>query len=427
MTAHGFTDRPFDDVEAERLARLLDDIDPAGPPQWTNGYAQPDAEPTPTTPERLRGLEGRYPEPEDYATAKLSSLGDVEYVTDLIRPGRIHIVAAEEGTGKSYAMQELAVRLAVAGGSFAGTWAIEVAGAVVNLYEMHADDDFTYQADVLDALDVDRDALAGRIYRMDISRAANGDAPLVSADWREWFSAWARLHDVRLAIFDTGTNAIDRDPWGPDFRQTMRSLRQMLNASPGLAVVLTMHLKKPQGTGARRMSDILGEWTKWCDVVLLMEDEGANRTKLTTRKRVRHHKRVICTRRDGLLVEPQDITDAKPAKKVPESQQLSDIEAKPGSTYAELALLWAVSKETARKWCTDLGAEVVLTRSGPKQTVKVHRQTAKYRQVSTFGGDWAVDSTVTANRQSASIEEAVGLAVGGDAPDDYPDSATEVD
>jgi len=101
-----------------------------------------------------------YPEPSDSGTATLSELGDVEYVAELIRPGRIHVVAAEEGTGKTYAMTELGIRMAVAGGAFAGTWPILFRGPVVYLSEMHPDDDWTYQQTVLDAFGIERSTLS---------------------------------------------------------------------------------------------------------------------------------------------------------------------------------------------------------------------------------------------------------------------------
>ncbi len=80
----------------------------------------------------------------------------MEYVEDLIRPGRIVVVAAEEGSGKSYAIGgELAIRVAVAGGSFAGTWPVLRQGPVLYVSEMHADDDFGREATVLGSLELD--------------------------------------------------------------------------------------------------------------------------------------------------------------------------------------------------------------------------------------------------------------------------------
>jgi hypothetical protein len=117
-------------VEAERdrlgletLAETLDVINPI-PKRFTRVATA--KEPAP------------FPEPEDRGTATLSALGGVEYVDDLIRPGRIVVVAAEEGAGKSYAIGgELAVRVAVAGGSFAGTWPVLRTGPVLYMSEMH--------------------------------------------------------------------------------------------------------------------------------------------------------------------------------------------------------------------------------------------------------------------------------------------------
>ena len=54
-----------------------------------NGWAVSSHLPTPLT----------FPIPEDRGMATLSPLGTVEYVEDLIRPGRVVAVAAEEGVG----------------------------------------------------------------------------------------------------------------------------------------------------------------------------------------------------------------------------------------------------------------------------------------------------------------------------------------
>jgi hypothetical protein len=116
-----------------------------------------------------------FPEPEDRGTATLSPLGGVEYVDDLIRPGRVVVVAAEEGAGKSYAIGgELAIRVAVAGGSFAGTWPVLRTGPVLYLSEMHTDDDYGREATVLSSLGLERAALAGRYYRLPLMTAAGG-------------------------------------------------------------------------------------------------------------------------------------------------------------------------------------------------------------------------------------------------------------
>src|SRR5438876_6020660 len=122
-----------------------------------------------------------WPEPEDLGEAVLSELGGVEYVEDLVRPGRILVVAAEEGSGKSYAIDaELAIRLAVAGGSFAETWPVRSRGPVLVLSEMHQDDDVERADMTCRALDLDRGALRGRYFRLPLMTAAGGEPCLRS-------------------------------------------------------------------------------------------------------------------------------------------------------------------------------------------------------------------------------------------------------
>lgn len=382
-----------------------------------------------------------YAEPVDCGTTTLSALGDIEYVTDLIRPGRIHVVAAEEGTGKTYGMTELGMRMSVAGGEFAGTWPIVVTGPVVYLSEMHPDDDWAYQQTVLDSLGFHRSALTGSYYRLDLNMAADGAPVLTDESWRDWFARWTRKRGVRLAVFDTATGATQVDPWGRDIQQVFRGIRGMLAEHPELAIVLVLHLKKPQGRGERRISDVLGEWARWCDVLILMERDGDERTKVSTMKRLRRQRRIVATRSGGLLLEPEDLTDRRPTKKVSVDRQLQDIEAYPGKSYAELAELWGVSKPTAASYVKALGDTVATTPEGPRGaiTVSIDRQTAKGRQTRAFGGGLAVTGTeVVGDHQTTKppyIDKAVGLAVPAPSPriddvpveEDYPRSAWEID
>ena len=294
--------------------------------------------------------EHAWPEPEDRGSATLSELGAVEYVEDLIRPGRIVVVAAEEGTGKSYAIAgELAIRVATAGGSFAGTWPVLRQGPVLVLSEMHADDDYTREAAILDALELERDALAGKYYRLPLASAA-GDAPALQVpEWRAWITAWMRERGALLAVFDTATGAAQVDPWGGDIQAVYRGLRMMIEQYPELAIVLIVHLKKPQGRGERRISDVLGEWGRWCDVLLLLEREGETRVKLSARKRVRHERRIVAVKRDGLLVEPQDTTEGS-GPKVPLEQVVAAVRAEPGLSIKVLAERLGVARGTARSY-----------------------------------------------------------------------------
>lgn len=299
-----------------------------------------------------------YPEPEDMGAAEPSELADVSYVRDLLMPGRIHVLGAEEGTGKTYAAYEMAVRVAIAGGSVAGSWEVERTGPVVYLSEMHRDDDLYYQAEVLDSLDVERSALTGRLYRLDLGTAANGAPVLTDADWRVWLTGWCARHGIVLAIFDTGTGATQTEPWGREMQQVYRDLRVMLAEYPALAVVLLLHLRKPgRDKGSRRITDVLGEWARWCDVLILMESDGS-RVKVSTHKRVRHHKRIVAVPSGGLLIDPEDVTDKVSTRKVPDTDVLAAIVASPGITRPELAAKLGVGKQTVSRYVDALSDRV---------------------------------------------------------------------
>lgn len=293
--------------------------------------------------------EQRFPEPEDRGRATLSALGEAEYVADLIRPGRIVVWAGEEGSGKSYTVSgELVIRVAVTGGSLAGTWPVLQTGPALVASEMHPDDDYAREQTVLDSLGLEREALTERYYRLNLMTAAGGEPALDAEGWREWVTGWLRQHDAILLVIDTATSATRVDPWGEDIRALFRNLRMMLDAYPALAIVLTVHLKKPQGHGQRRVSDVIGEWGRWCDVLVLQENDGTSltRARLTSRKRVRHERRIVATKAGGLLVDPID-ADTAGGPKVPLERVAAAIAAKPGMAVADLATAIEVSSSTA--------------------------------------------------------------------------------
>ncbi len=293
---------------------------------------------------------GPFLEPEDRGAAVLSALGDVEYVEDLIRPGRIVVWAAEEGAGKSYTADgELGIRVAVAGGALAGTWPILRHGPVLVLSEMHADDDYAREASILEALELERSALTSCYYRLPLMTAAGGPPVLTVAAWRDWLTGWLRDRSALLLIVDTATGATQVDPWGQAIQAVYRDLRAMLEAYPELAIVLVLHLKKPQGRGDRRISDVLGEWGRWCDVIVLQEADGTTRTKLATYKRVRHQRRIVATRAAGLLVDPIDLDTAAGTKmsRPPRFSRLSR-HVRTGSRTSSSAPRWGYPRTPRR-------------------------------------------------------------------------------
>jgi hypothetical protein len=342
-----------------------------------------------------------WPKPEDRGEAVLSELGGIEYVEDVISPGRILVVAAEEGSGKSIAIDdELGIRVAVAGGSFAGTWPVLQNGSVLVLSEMHPDDDYTRERMVLESLELTRDALKGRYFRLPLMTAALGKPCLRVPEWRDWAVEWSRAHGVLLHVYDTATGATDVDPWGREIQAVFRDLRLMLDAYPELAIVLIVHCKKPQGHGERRISDVLGEWARWCDVVLMLERDGPTRAKLTTFKRVRHQRRIVATQQAGLLVDPRDISEGS-GPKVPLEKVVLTVRANPGLTIADLATQLKVGKATAGRY-----AKAAIDAG------HVHQEISANRGAAVLFCDWEADSTASPHQTASHDGDAVGDAQG---------------
>jgi hypothetical protein len=199
-------------------------------------------------------------------------------------------------------------------------------------------------------------------------------------------------------------------PWGPDIQAVYRALRAMTESYPELAVLLLLHMRKPAGKakGGRSISDVLGEWGRWCDVVLMMENEGTafERVLLTSRKRVVRQRRIVATKRDFLLVDPVDAeTPAGP--KVAQDAVLAAIVADPGLTYAELGTRLGVSKDTASRYVKGLGELVAVVGGGPRQSARVYPAEG-----------WTADAGVTdgaaAPQSTAHARAAVDAALGQD-------------
>jgi AAA domain len=361
----------------------------------------------------LPDVDVEYPIPEDRGQATLSELGTVEYVEDLVRPGRIMVVAAEEGTGKSYAIDtELGIRIAVAGGSFAGTWPIVANGPVLVMSEMHGDDDYDREAAVLASLQLERSALAGCYYRLPLMTAAGGEPALVSDRWLAWIARWLSARNVFLLVVDTATGASQVDPWGREIQGVYRRLRGLLEDCPHLAIALIVHFKKPAANGGdRRLSDVLGEWGRWSDVVMLLERDGTTRTKVSTRKRVRVERRISATKAGGLLVDPVDLDEDKGTKVQP-AAVLEAIAADPGIGFADLGVAIGVSKDTASRYVRDLGAAVELLPTGPRGAIRVYLTAAPPQTTAQAGyGGHASDPASVVAGTAATPQHRIGAAV----------------
>lgn len=362
-----------------------------------------------------------FPEPEDRGTATMSALGGVEYVEDLIRPGRIVVVSGEEGTGKSYTIDgELCIRVAVAGGALAGTWPVLRTGPVLVLSEMHADDDFEREEVVLGSLGLERAALVGRYFRLPLLTAAGANPALMVPAWRDWIVGWMRERGCLLLVIDTATGATQIKPWGEEIQEVYRGLRLMIDAYPELSIVLLLHMKKPTGRGSRRISDVLGEWGRWCDVVVMMENDGQSleRVRVTTRKRVKHERRIVATKKGGLLVDPIAAESPTKGPKVPPDRVLATIVAHPGMTYEELGAAIGVSPDTASRYTRSLRDAVEVLQGSNRKAARVFPAGSAAPQGSADGRAEQASGEVASEHRSTArtvIGAAVRAAVRGDA------------
>ena len=82
--------------------------------------------------------------------------------------------------------------------------------------------------------------------------------------------------------------------------------------------------------------------------MLLLEGDGT-RTKISTHKRVKTPRRIVATKRDGLLVDPVDVTAGKPPK-VPVDAVAAAIAADPGLSVRALGLALDVTPTTAGRY-----------------------------------------------------------------------------
>lgn len=310
-----------------------------------------------STPESVRNLTDGdwWEEPEDIGAYVRPPDADRQYVFDLVKPGRVLIVAGTEGQGKSTtAAGEIAIRLALGLGDVASTWPVLEPASVLLLSEMVREDEADREDQILAVLGRKRAELKGRYYRRPIL-GKDGKPIITSVDRCTRLATWLSEKDVNVLMIDTGTSATaGADPWGSEIQQVYACLRLMQYQYPALAIVVTVHFRKPQGRGDRQITDVIGEWARWADILLMMEADGTSltRAKLTLRKRVSQERRIQVTKRDGLLVEPVDLENVGP--KVSPDKVLATIIEHPGSSYTELGGLLGVTRNTAKDYVAKL-------------------------------------------------------------------------
>jgi hypothetical protein len=328
-------------------------------------------EPSERAPESLLRLEAHgFMAPWDRGGIQRGSeLRGREYVEDLVRPGRITCVAAEEGVGKSYAIDfDLGIRVAVAGGSFAGTWPIREHTGVLYVSEQHEDDDLEREEVVLRALEVPRSALSGRYWRVGMDEVSGEKLLLDDPKWLDDIVAWCEELHVGVLIFDTATSATSVEPWGAAFREVIHRVRAAVSGYDkydypcALAMLLLVHVTKPRASSPSsklQINRVMGEWGRWSDIVLTMERAGSEHVRLTSAKRIRTPRTILVRQRDGLLVDPTTPGTSKASQSIGRVVEL--VSAHDGMSLAELALGLGVSKKTAERYAHEAEAAHAIT------------------------------------------------------------------
>lgn len=87
-----------------------------------------------------------------------------------------------------------------------------------------------------------------------------------------------------------------------------------------------------------------------------MEADGLEKVRIEVRKRVTRERRIVATKRDGLLVDAHDVVAGGP--KVPQTAFLAAVAQHPGLTALELAPHLGVKDRTVRRYAEAAGSAV---------------------------------------------------------------------
>jgi hypothetical protein len=269
---------PIDDEELDRMikgafsARFHDD--PPGPPPTTDAIRA-----------EMQALR------QSVAEATASPTRDNEWlVRNLIRPGAVCLLAAQEAVGKSFIRLEIAARGAIGGGALFGypAFAIERQFRTVLLDEENGEDEEADREDMtISALGTDRSAVGDRYARYSFS-----GVDLVSPEGRARIEAAVAIDRPDLLILDTATGMVGEE-WGAPLKEALQWLRH-LAVNQGVAILLIVHLVKPQRdrsgkrqTTNRSLSDVMGQWARPVDMAMVVSGaSGEDRVHFDVYKRV---------------------------------------------------------------------------------------------------------------------------------------------
>ena len=224
------------------------------------------------------------PDLEDVSAMTPPATLEDEYVRGFIRPGKLVLIAASEGIGKSYNRKELEIRLATGTGALFGHYAITRPLRVGTVDEENGpDEEWRRDEEMLAALGLTRADLGGR-YR----RASFLGLNLTDARTQDYLRR--QVAELDILFIDTGGSTVDEE-YGAPLRGAVRFLRTLIREHPTLTIVVLVHMVKPvrdaRATPSKRrpLSDVMGQWTRQADVVAVLTDLGADRYRWELMKR----------------------------------------------------------------------------------------------------------------------------------------------
>lgn len=265
--------RPETDAEFEaRIARAhvtADEIEAYRQVRYGDRYVPPDV----------------LPDLADVSTLTAPTNLDDWLIRDLLRPGKLMLIAASEGVGKSYVRKEMEIRLATGTGALFGHYTIARPVRVGTVDEENGpDEEYRRDEEILTALGLSRTDLDGR-YRRASFLGLNLNDPRTQDYLRRQVDG-----GLDVLFLDTGGSMVDEE-YGAPLRGAIRFLRTLLRQHPTLSIVLSVHMVKPSrdpkavAQKRRPLSDVMGQWTRSPDVVAVLTDLGADRFRWELVKR----------------------------------------------------------------------------------------------------------------------------------------------
>ncbi len=257
-------------------------LPPARPPR-VNGHDQDEPDTWADTAPAVR--ENALPDLADVSTLEAPATLDDWYFRDLLRPGKLMLIAASEGVGKSYIRKEMEIRLATGTGALFGHYLACRSVRVGTVDEENGpDEEWRRDEELLAAIERTRKDLGDR-YR----RASFLGLNLNDRRTQDYLRRQVGM-GMDVLFLDTGGSMVDEE-YGAPLRGAIRFLRTLLRQYPTLSIVLSVHMVKPSRdpkatTSKRRpLSDVMGQWTRSPDVVAVLTDLGADRFRWELVKR----------------------------------------------------------------------------------------------------------------------------------------------